>query len=80
MTTLNLSDIFFMRAVLPLSETHRELLDKLVSKDKRLISDEVSYELSNLCGTCLMTHGFDDYNSPTAEGIKLKELLDKLYT
>jgi hypothetical protein len=79
MTTLNLSDIFFMRAVLPLSEAHRELLNRLVSKNKRSIPDEVSYELSNLCGTRLTTHGFDDYNSPTVEGIKLKELLDKLY-
>ena len=80
MTILNLSDIFFMRAVLPLSESHRELLDKLLSKDKRSIPDEISYELSNLCGARLTTHGFDDHNSPTVEGIKLKELLDKLYT
>lgn len=80
MTTLKLSDIFFMRAVLPLSEVHRELLNKLALKDNRSISDEVSHELSNLCGSRLFTHGFDDYNSPTVEGRKLKELLDKLYT
>lgn len=80
MTTLNLADIFFMRAVLPLSEAHRELLHKLMSEDKRSIPDEVSHELSSLCGTRLTTHGFDEYNSPTVEGRKLKELLDKLYT
>ena len=80
MTTLNLADIFFMRAVLPLSEAHRELLNRLVTKGRRSIPDEVSHELSNLCGSRLVTHGFDDYNSPTVEGRKLKELLDKLYT
>ena len=80
MTTLKQSDIFFMRAVLPLTETHRELLNALVSKEEKLIPDEVSHELSNLCGSRLFTHGFDDYNSPTVEGRKLKELLDKLYT
>ncbi len=78
MTTLNLSDIFFMRAVLPLSEVHRELLDKLVSRNKRSIPDEVSNELNNLCVNWLATNGFDDYNSPTVEGRKLEEILDKL--
>ena len=80
MATLKRSDIFFMRAVLPLSDAHRELLNKLVTKEKKSIPDEVSHELSNLCGSRLFTHGFDDYNSPTVEGRKLKELLDKLYT
>ena len=79
MTTLNLSDIFFMRAVLPLSEVHRELLDKLVSRNKKSIPDEVSNELNNLCENWLATNGFDDYNSPTVEGRKLEEILDKLY-
>lgn len=80
MTTLNLSDIFFMRAVLPLSDEHRKLLNTLVSKNMRCIPDEVSHELSNLCGSRLVTHGYDDYHSPTVEGRKLQELLDKLYT
>ena len=67
-----------MRAVLPLSEVHRELLDKLVSRNKRSIPDEVSNELNNLCVNWLATNGFDDYNSPTVEGRKLEEILDKL--
>jgi len=79
MATLNLSDIFFMRAVLPLSEVHRELLVKLFPKNKRSIPDDVSHELSNLCRSRLTILGFDDYNSPTVEGRKLIEILDKLY-
>lgn len=80
MTTLNLSDIFFMRAVLPLSEIHRQLLGKLMSKNKRLIPDEISHELTNLCRNQLATHSkFNGYNSLTVEGKKLEEILDKLY-
>ena len=80
MTTLNQSDIRFMQSVLPLSECHRELFDKLASsKDKKLIPDKISSELSDLCEERFATHGFDDYNSPTEEGRKLKELMDKLY-
>ena len=79
MITLNLSDIRFMETVLPLSEGHRELLNKLVSKNKKLIPDEISSELSDLCEERLATHGFDDYYSPTKEGRKLGELMDKLY-
>jgi hypothetical protein len=78
--TLNLSEIRFMQAVLPLSEDHRELFDKLASsKNKKLIPDEISSELSDLCEERLATHGFDDYYSPTKEGRKLGELMDKLY-
>ena len=80
MTTLDLSEIFFMRAVLPLSEVHRELLYKLVSKNKRSIPDEISHELTNLCRNQLATHNkFNGYNGLTVEGRKLKEILDKLY-
>ena len=79
MTTLNLSDIFFMRAVLPLSEVHRELFVKLMSRNKRSITDEVSHELSKLCRNQLVTHGFNGDNSPTVEERKLEEILDKLY-
>ena len=79
MITLNLSDIRFMETVLPLSEGHRELLNKLVSKNKKLIPDEISSELSDLCEERLATHGFDDYYSPTKEGRTLGELMDKLY-
>ena len=79
MITLNLSEIRFMQAVLPLSEGHRELFDKLASKNKKLIPDEISSELSDLCEERLATHGFDDYYSPTKEGRKLGELMDKLY-
>ena len=80
MTTLNQSDIRFMQAVLPLSEGLRKLFDKLASKNKKLIPDEISSELSDLCEERLATHGFDDYYSPTEEGRKLEELMDKLYT
>ncbi|TFH08976.1 MAG: hypothetical protein E4H07_06955 [Nitrosomonadales bacterium] len=81
MITLNQSDIRFMQAALPLSEGLRELFAKLVSaKNKKLIPDEISSELSNLCEERLATHGFDDYNSPTEEGRKLEELIDKLDT
>ena len=80
MITLNLSDISFMMTVLPLSEGHRELFNKLVSKNKKLIPDKVSDELSGLCDERLATHGFDAYHSPTMEGRKLEELLGKLYT
>ena len=80
MTTLNQSDIRFMQAVLPLSEGLRKLFDKLTSKNKKLIPDEISSELSDLCEERLATHGFDDYHSPTEEGRKLEELMDKLYT
>jgi hypothetical protein len=80
MTTLNLSDIFFMRAVLPLSEVHRQLLGKLMSKNKRSIPDEISHELTNLCRNQLATNSrFNGYNSLTVEGRKLEEILDKLY-
>ena len=79
MITLNLSEIRFMQAVLPLSEGHRELFDKLASKNKKLLPDEISSELSDLCEVRLATHGFDDYYSPTKEGRKLGELMDKLY-
>ena len=79
MTTLNQSDIRFMQTVLPLSEGHRELFDKLASKNKKLIPDEISSELSDLCEERLATHGFDDYYSPTKEGRTLGELMDKLY-
>ncbi len=80
MTTLDLSEIFFMRAVLPLSEVHRELLYKLVSKNKRSIPDEISHELTNLCRNQLAIHNrFNGYNGLTVEGRKLEEILDKLY-
>lgn len=50
MTTHNQSDIHFMQSVLPLSELQRELFDKLESsKNKKLISDEISRVLSKLC-------------------------------
>ncbi len=79
MIILNLSDIRFMQTVLSLSENHRNLFDKLASKKEKLISDEVSDELSDLCTDRLETHGFDAYHSPTEEGRKLEELIDKLY-
>lgn len=34
MVTLNLSDILFMKTVLPLSEGHRGLLKSLISKKR----------------------------------------------
>ena len=79
MITLSLSEIRFMQAVLPLSEGHRELFDKLASKNKKLLPDEISSELSDLCEERLATHGFDNYYSPTKEGRTLGELMDKLY-
>ena len=80
MTTLNQSDIRFMQTVLPLSEGLRKLFNKLASsKNKKPIPDEISSELSDLCEERLATHGFDDYYSPTKEGRKLGELMDKLY-
>ena len=79
MITLNLSDVRFMETVLPLSEGHRSLLKNLISKNKKLIPDEVSEELADLCSERLSTHGFDDYQTPTDEGRKLEELQDKLY-
>lgn len=79
MITLNLSDIRFMQTVLSLSESHRELFNKLASKKDKLISSEVSEELSDLCTERLSTHGFDDFQSPTDEGRMLEELIDKLY-
>lgn len=79
MIALNLSDIQFMQTVLSLSESHRDLFKKLASKKDKLIPTEVSEELSNLCTERLATHGFDDYQSPTEEGRKLEELIDKLY-
>ena len=79
MITLNLSDIRFMETVLPLSEGHRGILKSLISKKKKLIPDEVSEELGDLCSDRLITHGFDDYQTPTDEGRKLEELQDKLY-
>ncbi len=80
MITLNLSDIRFMQTVLSLSEDQRKLFDKLASKKEKLISDEVSYELSNLCAERLASHGFDYYHSPTMEGRMLEKLIDKLYS
>ena len=79
MITLNLSDIRFMQTVLLLSESQRKLFDKLASKKQKLISDDVSNELSDLCAERLSTHGVDAYYSPTEEGRKLEELIDKLY-
>ena len=79
MITLNLSDIRFMETVLPLSEGHRELLKSLLSKKKKVIPNEVSEELGELCSDRLSTHGFDDFHTPTDEGRKLEELQDKLY-
>ena len=79
MITLNLSDIRFMETVLPLSEGHRGILKSLISKKKKLIPDEISEELGDLCSDRLSTHGFDEYQTPTEEGRKLEELQDKLY-
>ena len=79
MITLNLSDIRFMETVLPLSEGHRGILKSLISKTKKLIPDEISEELGDLCSDRLTTHGFDEYQTPTEEGRKLEELQDKLY-
>ena len=79
MITLNLSDIRFMQTVLSLSEDQRKLFGKLASKKKKLISNEVSDGLSDLCEERLATHGFDAYNSPTMEGRMLGKLIDKLY-
>lgn len=78
MITLNLSDIRFMQTVLSLSESHRELFDKLASKKEKLIPVEVSEELSVLCTERLVSHGFDDFYSPTMEGRMLEKLIDKL--
>ncbi len=80
MITLNLSDIRFMQMVLSLSQGHRELFDKLASKKEKLISNEVSDELSDLCAERLEKYGFDAYNSPTMEGRMLGKLIDKLYS
>lgn len=80
MTTHNQSDIYFMQSALPLSELQRELFDKLESsKNKKLISDEISSVLSKLREERLVTHGLEVYNSSTEEGRKPKELIDKLY-
>ena len=79
MITLNLSDIRFMETVLPLSERHRDMLKSLISKKKKIIPEEISEELGDLCSDRLSTHGFDDYQTPTDEGRKLEELQDKLY-
>ncbi len=79
MITLNLSDIRFMQTVLSLSKKHRELFNKLASKKDKLISDEVSGELTELCSERLATHGFDAYYSPTDEGRQLEKLIDKPY-
>ena len=79
MITLNLSDIRFMETVLPLSESHRNMLKSLISKKKKLISNVVSEELGDLCSDRISTHGFDDYQTQTEEGRKLEELQDKLY-
>ena len=79
MITINLSDIRFMQMVLSLSQGHRELFDKLASKKEKLISDDVSVELSGLCEERLASHGFDAYHSPTEEGRKLEKLIGKLY-
>ncbi len=79
MITLNLSDIRFMQTVLSLSQIHCELFDKLVSKKEKLISDDVSVELSELCEERLVSHGFDSFHSPTTEGRMLEKLIGKLY-
>jgi len=80
MVTLNLSDIRFMQTVLSLSQGQRKLFDKLASKKEKFISDELSYELSNLCAERFETHGFDAFHSPTMEGRMLEKLIDKLYS
>jgi len=78
MIALNISDIHFMKRVLSLSESHRKLFDKLISEKEKLISDEVSNELSALCAERLTTHGYDAYYTPTVEDKMLKKLIDKL--
>jgi len=78
MVTLNISDINFMQTVLSLTESHHKLFDKLTSKKEKLISDEVSNELSALCAERLTTHGYDAYYIPTVEGRMLEKLIDKL--
>ena len=78
MVALNISDIHFMKRVLSLSESHRKLFDKLISEKEKLISDEVSNELSALCAERLTTHGYDAYYTPTVEDRMLEKLIDKL--
>lgn len=80
MIRLNGLDIDFMLSTLSLSEDQRELLNSLVSKDEKLIPDEVADELRDLCGDRLVTHGFDINYDPTEEGTKLEDLVDKLFT
>ncbi len=75
MITLNLSDIRFMQMVLSLSQGHRELFDKLASTKEKLITDEVSVELSGLCEERLATHGFDAYHSSNVS--RLRQNLDR---
>lgn len=73
MTTLN-------QSVLTLSELQCELFDKLESsKNKKLISDEISSVLSKLCEEQSVAYGFDDYNNLAEEGREPEELIDNLY-
>jgi hypothetical protein len=80
MITLNLSDIRFMLKTLALSDSHRALLNKLISQSNKSISDNIADDLRELCTDRLDTHGFDANYNPTKEGEKLEELIDKLYT
>jgi len=76
---LSLQDINILLENLSLSKDLRNLLNELISRNDKLISDDVADELRDLCADRLDAHGFDvDYN-PTEEGKKLEMLIDKLY-
>jgi len=79
MIKLSSEEIVFMIKVLPLSNSIKKELTKLIPLEVKLISDDLADELRDLCTERLDTHGFDiDYN-PTEEGLALEKLIDKLY-
>ena len=79
MIRLSRNDIEFMIFNLDLSDDLRMLLEKLRDAQDKTITDDLADQLRDLCTQKLDTHGFDINYDPTELGIKLEELIDKLY-
>ena len=78
MIRVNKDDVIFMLSVLDLSSDLEKILESM-SKQGGELTEDLAYELRDLCTDRLDTHGFDLRYEPTEEGKKLEALIDKLF-
>ncbi len=61
------------------SSLKKKLIDKVETQLSIELDENESYLLHELCGIQLQADGFDQNDQPTAKGLILEGLIDKLY-